>query len=96
MTQPTDLTTAELTDRISEQVVWAMHARESFLNKTDDVSYTIRNGLDGQVIGLRWTLCLLKGWDPVHESGHEEQADRFVRVWHNLPGHCTEPGCGPW
>jgi len=96
MTKPTALTAAELTDRIAEQVVWAMHARDRILGDLSDAGYVVRDNLTGQISGLRWTLCLLQGWNPARECEHEGRADRFVRVWHNLPGHCTEPGCGPW
>lgn len=87
---------SEAIDRISAQAVALMHVRERFLNDPTDTAYAIKLELGGEVQGLRWALCVLKGWDPVQEADHEEKADRFVRVWHNLPGHCIQPDCGPW
>lgn len=87
---------ARLVSQISAEVVRLTHARHRLLNDPDPACQVIRFELSGQIDGLRWALCLLKGWDPVYESGHEEKADSFIRVWHNLPGHCTKEDCGPW
>lgn len=88
--------TAWLVDRISEEVVRLTHFRQRLLNDPDPGSHSIRTELAARIHGLRWALCLLKGWCPAYESGTGEKADGFIRVWHNLPGHCTEDGCGAW
>ena len=85
------LTGAELTDLVCAEVVRLGHVRIR-----TDLAHDQELYLLGQIKGLRVSLCLLKGWDPIMESGKEEQADRFVTVWHNLPGHCGRDGCGPW
>ncbi len=96
MTRQAPLTGAELVEKIAEQAVWLTHQRDRILDDRSDAAYVLRDSLTGQLTGLRWVLCLLKGWDPARESQHGRQADLFLRNWHNLPGHCGQEGCGPW
>lgn len=96
MTRHGPLTGAELVDRIATQAVWVTHRRDDLGDGDSDAAYALQDNLTGQITGLRWSLCLLKGWDPARESQPDGRADQFLRNWHNLPGHCNRNGCRPW
>lgn len=96
MTRQTALTGAELVEKIAEQATWVGHALDRILDDRSDAAYVVRDGLVGQLSGLRWVLCLLKDWDPARESQPGRQADLFLMNWHNLPGHCRREDCGMW
>lgn len=85
-----------LADRISTEAVSVMHLKNRIADDSSDAGRAIDFGLIGLLEGLRWALCAAKGWDPAHESKPGKKADSFLRVWHNLPGHCTQEGCGAW
>lgn len=86
-------TAAQTVEQIAAEAVRLMHERSRLMHLTSEVDYLARAHVNGRLHGLRWTLCLLNGWNPVQESGPEERADRFLRVWHSMPGHCTEGSC---
>lgn len=87
----------ELVERTSAEAVRLMHTRDRFIGDTSEGAYAARVHLAGEIQGLRWVLCLMKGWAPLYESAqHGEKADLYLRVWHNLPGHCDRKGCGKW
>lgn len=90
------LTGAELIEQLSSEAVRLMHGRDRVANDSSDGAYAYRVHSAGQIQGLRWALCQLKGWNPARESGHGERADVYLRIWHNMPGHCGQPGCGSW
>jgi hypothetical protein len=97
MTRTEALTGAELVDRIAVQATWLAHRLNDLLDDDSDAADVLRDNLTGQLTGMRWVVCLLKGWDPARGSaGIQGRADLFLRNWHNLPGHCNRNGCRPW
>ncbi len=97
MTRQTALTGAELVAETAGQAVWLTHRLNDLLDDDSDAAHSLRDNLTGQITGMRWALCLLKGWNPHRgASRHGGQADQFVKNWHNLPGHCNRNGCGSW
>jgi hypothetical protein len=49
------------------------------LDPERDATFVVRTSLRGEIEGLWWALCLLKGWDPKVEACHEGKADDFCR-----------------
>lgn len=48
------------------------------LDPERDVTLQVRTALYGEISGLWWALCLLKGWDP-SEAVKEGKADDFCQ-----------------
>jgi hypothetical protein len=88
------MTNGAMTDRVCQQAVALMHAAARLSGAVaDDVTAELRRDIQAEIRGLRRAVCVLKGLDANRHCGIGGHADNFLKVWHRLPGHCTEPGC---
>jgi len=92
---------SDIQDGLCRRVVDLLHRLDADLDRSGQPALTAtlaREGLRGEVDGLRYALCLTLGIDPVADPWAAEKegpADDYVRAWHNE--HCQRDDCeGPW
>jgi hypothetical protein len=70
----------DVTDDIVRRVKFLQDALDRTpLDPEREATFVIRTSLTGEIHGLWWALCLLKGWDPREEACKEGRADDYCQ-----------------